>query len=66
MHTYKAPAGTVFNFDSDFSGNVEIKSGIQPICSIPAHDILALVAYEYIEKDRIEKIENMTYRDLLK
>ena len=64
MHTYKSTCGATFNFNTDFSGNVEIKCGDQK-CSIPANSLLEFIAYEYIEPRKIAKIENMTYRDLL-
>ncbi len=64
MHNYKSTGGVSFNFNTDFSGNVEISCGDQK-CSIPAISLLEFIAYEYIEPRKMIKIENMTYRDLL-
>ncbi|KKL57138.1 hypothetical protein LCGC14_2238450, partial [marine sediment metagenome] len=60
MHSYEGRGGTLFNFNSDFSGDVRIKHGDQ-CCSIPADDILELVAYCYVTRNRISVIENMSH-----
>ncbi len=64
MHTYKSIYGTIFNYNSDFSGNIEITCGLQK-CSIPAVDMLDCVA-EYIKTIRISEIESMSYKEVLK
>jgi hypothetical protein len=70
-HTYKAPKGTVFWFNPDFSGDVTIlndnckEERINQI-SIPGQDILAFVAEEYIRPNRIAVLEDETPENLLK
>jgi len=65
MHNYKGSNGTNFNFNSDFSGEVIIitKEGKQ--FEIPGKDILEFVAYSYIMPNKISKIEDMEYKELL-
>ncbi len=64
MHSYGGRHGTIFNFNSDFSGDITISREGKEI-SIPANDILELVAYKYLTHKRIERIESMDYRELL-
>ena len=67
MHTHISKHNYVFHFHSDFSDTIYIKhqhskSGI----SIPAEDLLAFVAYYYIMPNKIEKIEEADWKELLK
>lgn len=41
MHTYKAPGGTMFNYNSDFSGRIAISTQEQKTHRwVPAEDII--------------------------
>ena len=60
MHTFQGQQGTVFNYNSDMSGDVIIISGndVSKKFNIPAFDILEFVA-EIIRRRRISKLEDM-------
>ena len=64
MHSYTGSSGTIFNFNSDFSGDVWVKSGGKTIW-FPANDILELVAFNYVSRNKIARIEDMDYKELL-
>lgn len=75
MHTFKATRGTVFNYNSDMSGDVIISSndinkqcvnwsGVMVLIEIPTFDILEFVA-EVIRIQQISKLEQMDVCELL-
>ncbi|KKN13803.1 hypothetical protein LCGC14_1002510 [marine sediment metagenome] len=64
MHSYGGRHGTIFNFNSDFSGDIIITRGDKDFY-IPADDILELVAHCYVARNRISVIENMSHKELL-
>jgi len=65
MHNYEGAEETNFHYNSDFSGGVKIitKDGQQ--FEIPGKDILEFVAYCYIQPQKVSKIEDMDYKELL-
>jgi len=67
MHAYKGPKGTRFNYNSDFSGDIYIHNaeGVQ-IAVVPAEDILALVAYQYVMMEAISQLEGMNWEQILR
>ena len=66
MHSYKGSKGTIFRFDSVFSGCIVITpSNSEQYIEIPAEDILELVAYNYVLVAKMIKLERKNYRELL-
>ena len=66
MHTYLATGGTLFHYNSDFSGDVNIIiTGGEEIIKISGRDILELVAYGYIRPKNIAAIEDKNWMELL-
>ena len=67
MNTYIAPNGTKFYYNSDFSGTINIVTpgsyGITEF--VNGHDLLAFVAYCYVQRKLVEQVEGMTWRELL-
>lgn len=64
MHSYRGEKGTIFQYNSDFSGNVIIIHESKQI-KIPGTDMLELVAYHYAMPQKILAIERMNWRELL-
>jgi hypothetical protein len=64
MHKCESPEGTVFNYNSDFSGKVRVKYGAEEMW-IPGEDILWFVAYHHVMSNRIRRVEQMNWRELL-
>jgi len=64
MHTYHATRETVFNFNSDFRGELMITHGDKEI-SIPATDILEFVALNYVLPSLTTKLEQANWMELL-
>ena len=65
MTHYKGTNGTHFHHNTDFSGNILIIDKNGKEFEIPGHDILELIAYNYIMNNRISNIEDMDYLELL-
>ena len=66
MHTYtNSLTNTSFIFNSDFSGDVEIVRPGNARIRVPAEAILSFVAYRYVLRNRIDDLENQTYKDIL-
>jgi hypothetical protein len=66
MHSFDGERHT-YHFNSDFSGDIciiEEESGHE--MRVPAEDLLKLVAYKYVLPQKIGKLEDMEYKDLLK
>lgn len=65
-HSFTAEGGTIFNFNSDFSGNVRI---IKPVTGeeilVPGLDLIELVALAYVVREKISLIENMGVDEVL-
>ncbi len=66
VHSFPGKNKTLFHFNSDFSGNVDIVLANGNRIQIPAKDILEFVAFNYVVNERIAKLENMSFMDLLK
>ncbi len=67
MHSAESKNGTVFHFNSDFSGDIEILPlGVDVGFHIPAEDLLELVAYHYVLPCEIEALEGAPWKDILK
>lgn len=69
MHSLKARNGTIFNFNSDFSGDVHItipqtEPKISCEFKVNGNDILEFVAY-HIQAEQITKIEQKSWPELL-
>lgn len=66
MHSYKATNGTAFNYNSDFSGDVDIVvAGGKGIIKIPGEDILEFVGYRYVMAKSIDAIKDKNWMELL-
>ena len=67
MHTLIAEEGTHFTYNGDFSGEVFVKvgdsEGTRQI-KVPAHDLLRFAA-RYVLGQRIERLEDKTWQELL-
>ncbi len=64
MHTFKTDDDkTVFNFNSDFSGDVIIKRNGKTV-NVPGRDLLALIA-EHIRREKISRLENASDMQVL-
>lgn len=65
MHTFVAPSGIRFHFNSDRSGDVVATSPHSDVeTRIPCDDVLAFVA-ELVRRDRASSIEDMEDAELL-
>jgi len=66
MHSFDGH-GCTFHYNSDFSGEIVIHNiKDDKEIFVDGEDLLKFVAYCYIQGKRIEEIEQMTYKDLLK
>jgi len=65
MHTYRGNKGTIFNFNSDFSGEIIIKDKSGNEITISGNDIIEFVAYCYVLPKKIEKLEQSSSEELL-
>lgn len=65
MHTYKSDNGTIFNFNSDFSGEVIITNSKKESIEVNGDDILEFVSEEFIKQKIISSIEQMSILDSL-
>ena len=65
MHTHNCAHGTIFHFNSDFSGDVKIVDKCGNEVALSAQDILEFVAYRYVVDNRITKLESMDYLEIL-
>jgi hypothetical protein len=63
MHTYKKD-GVVFNYNSDFSGDISVKSYGKEV-KIPCGVLLDFISECYIKPNKIEEIESMDYKEIL-
>lgn len=63
MHPFNGSGGTSFNFNSDFSGPLIIRTTGGEI-QIPAMDVVELVA-DYVSRRKIEALEQATAQDIL-
>jgi len=68
MHTFIGSQGTIFNYNSDMSGKVDIRAtrenGMFSNFQIPAFDILEFIA-EFVKLERFKKLEQMDAHELL-
>lgn len=64
MHAFRSAEGTMFNYNTDFSGNVTIWRANKEI-DIPAGDLLEFIAQTYVAARRVERIESMSTEQLL-
>ena len=65
MHTHKTERGVVFNYNSDFSGEIRIINKDGKEIWIDGQAILEFVAYSYIRPQKLAKIDNNDYMELL-
>ncbi len=65
MHTFRGKKGSIFNYNSDFSGNIIIQDVNDCEVKVDGTDILEFVAFCYIQNKKIQKIEDATYEELL-
>ncbi|MCX6131962.1 MAG: hypothetical protein NTX25_23265 [Proteobacteria bacterium] len=80
MHTFTGPGGSIFNFNTDFSGDLYVSTKNGSEIAIPGEDILELVAKRFVLKqriamledsgedtpDRVQTLKNMTAEELLR
>ena len=66
MHTYNSKNNIAFHHNSDFSGEVIIQNEEGKEFHVQGADILAFVAYCYILPEKISRLEDMNFCDLLK
>lgn len=70
MHSYESENGTIFHHNSDFSGDVTIIVAVdspdRKEIHVSGNDILEFVAFHYIARERIARLEQMSWRELLK
>jgi len=65
MHTFKGSQGTVFNYNSDMSGDIIIsRYSLEGYLNIPSFDILEFVA-EFMRNQQISKLKGMDVHELL-
>lgn len=66
MHTYKADGGTVFNYNSDFSGDVRIsEKGSEHIIAVKGEDLIDFIAYCFVVPKRIAALEDASSESAL-
>lgn len=65
MHTFKGSEGTIFNYNSDFSGEVIINDVNGNDVKVKGSDILEFVALCYVQGKKIERLEQADYEELL-
>jgi len=64
-HSMQSPTvNIIYNFNSDFSGDLDIRFDNGKSICIPCRDILALAA-RYVRNHRISEIENMGVDEIL-
>lgn len=68
MHTYEADKGTVFNYNSDFSGVVSIQSEVDDNgnLSVFAEDLIDFIAYCFVLQQRVSRLEDASSEWLLR
>jgi hypothetical protein len=65
MITFKGHKGIIFNYNSDFSGDVIIKDTNNDEVKVEGSDILEFVAFCYVQGKKIEMLEQAAYEELL-
>lgn len=65
MHTFKGNEGAIFNYSSDFSGEIIIKDLSNNEVKVEGSDVLEFVAFCYIQGKKIERLEQADYEELL-
>lgn len=66
MHAYVAAGGTVFNYNSDFSGSVRVQQGETAfVVEIPGEDLIDFIAYCFVVPRRIVKLEEASSESAL-
>ncbi len=65
MYSHESEHGTIFNYNSDWSGMVRIKPKDGEAFEIPGPDILEAVAYGYMQGRLISKVEGAHWTKLL-
>lgn len=65
MHTFKGNEGTIFNYNSDFSGDIIIRDVNNNDVKVEGSDILEFVALCYVQSKKIERLEQADYEELL-
>lgn len=63
MHTYTSKGGTVFNFNSDWSGNAKVTAGDGTL-EIPVKDLVEFVA-ELVRGERRTLLDEATDLEIL-
>ena len=66
MQSYRAKNGTIFNFNTDFSGNVYIRLNTkgEPF-EVDGEDLLEVAAYGVIVPNKISKLEQADWKDIV-
>ncbi len=65
MHTYRAAGATIFNYNSDYSGNVLVRDQFGVEVAVPMQDILEFVA-EYARMKAVTRLEVMTTEEIIR
>jgi hypothetical protein len=65
VHTFKGDKGAIFNYNSDFSGDVFIKDVNNNDVKVEGSDILEFVAFCYVQSKKIERLEQADCEELL-
>jgi len=65
MHSYTGSGGSAFAFNSDFSGDLVVFDAEGRRLTIPAQDVLELVAFKYVLPKKINKLELAEADELL-
>lgn len=66
MHTYEAKGGTVFNYNSDVSGEVMIvEEGSEHIIEVLGKDLIDFIAYCFVLPKRIAALEDASSESAL-
>ena len=65
MHTHLSKNGTLFHYNSDFSGDIIIDFSGKENIEVDGYDVLELVA-EFIRNEKISLINQMETNDILR
>jgi hypothetical protein len=63
MHTFTGPRNTIFNYNSDLSGLVDITTPDGMIC-VPGDDLLCFIS-NHVRQQKIVSIEGLSVRAIL-
>jgi len=65
MEAWQTQRGITFHYNKDFNGDIIIQDENGDQMAVPAQDILDLVAWMYVARQKIARIEQCTTDEIL-